>query len=112
MLQETEKHLSEMLQAIRLSESLTPKEEITFDSIKNWKDNDLQKLLCYVSKKDLVKALQSASLPVQQALARNIPPTLWQSLVQQTQMIICSKKESFEAQNKIMRLAELLKENR
>ena len=106
LLQETEEHLKEMLKAIHFAKSTEP--ENHFDSLKNWSDVDLQNLLHYVSQKDLEKALQKASLSVQRALSRNIPPALWQSLIQQSP---CSEKESLQAQEKIMNLAKLLKEN-
>lgn len=106
LLKETEAHLREIMQIIH--DSNTP-DESSFDSLKSWADTDLQNLLCYVSKKDLINALQSASLSVQNALSRNIPPALWQSLIQQTQEKPCTKVQSIEAQNKIMHLAKLLK---
>ena len=111
---ETEERLREMLRAVRLAPKtgvkVPQKEDNTFEVLKDWSDSDLQNLLHYVSKKELVKALQTASLGVQQALSRNIPPALWQSLIQQTQLTPCSQEESVKAQNKIMQLAKLLKE--
>lgn len=109
LLQKTEICLHEILQTIHRSNSTIT--DISFDSLKNWNDDDLQRLLCYVSKKDLLKALQTASLPVQQALSRNIPPALWQNLIHQAKQFPCTREESLEAQNKITHLAELLKED-
>ena len=57
-----------------------------------------------------MKALQTASLGAQQALARNVPPALWQEMILKTQTEPCSLKESKDAQDKIVKLAELLKE--
>ena len=69
----------------------------------------MQDLLHYISKQDLIVALQDTSLTVQQAFARNIPPALWQSLIQQTQSMPCSVTDSRKAQDKIIQLAILLK---
>jgi len=80
------------------------------DELADWSDNDIQKLLHYVSKQDLVKALQTSSANVQEAFKRNIPPSLWQNLISQRKAFRCSDKESWTAQEKIMRLAHLIKE--
>ena len=88
-----------------------PQREFSFDDLAKWSDDDLRDLLCYVSKKDLAKALKTSSLSVQNTLARNIPPAVWQDLVQQAQQLFCSEEESHQAQDKFMHLAELLKED-
>ncbi len=74
-----------------------------------WSDEEIQKLLHYVSKKDLVKALQGCSWAIQNVFKRNIPPTLWQELMYQEKT--WSVEETQKAQKKIIRLAELLKES-
>lgn len=104
---ETEYHLKEIIKAYH-SESGG---DNNFDSLKDWQDIDLQNLLHYISKKDLIKALKTASLGVQQALSRNIPPSLWQEMILKAQTDSCSPKENRDAQDRIMKLAELLKEN-
>ena len=66
-------------------------------------------MLHYISKQDLIKAIQNTSLEIQNIFMRNVPPTLWQDLIQQAQLTPCSKGQSLQAQEKIMRLAQLLK---
>ena len=104
---ETEYHLKEIIKAYH-SENCG---DNNFDSLKDWQDIDLQNLLHYISKKDLIRALKTASLGVQQALSRNIPPSLWQEMILKAQTDSCSPKESRDTQDRIMKLAELLKEN-
>ena len=104
LLQETENHLKEMLKAA----SITPSHS-SLDELKNWPDINIQDLLHYISKQDLIKAIQNTSLEIQNIFMRNVPPTLWQDLIQQAQLTPCSKGQSLQAQEKIMRLAQLLK---
>ena len=104
LLQETEGHLKDILKAVSTCASYPH-----FDKLKNWSDEDIQDLLHYVSKQDLIKAIQNTSLEIQNIFTRNIPPTLWQSLIQKAQLNPCSKEQSLQAQEKIMRLAQLLK---
>ena len=102
LLKEAEKKGREILKNIH--------SETAFESLKNMKDAEIQKLLYYVSKQDLIKALQNTSLSVQQTFSRNIPPALWQELIQKTQENSCSTEESLMAQDKIAQIAKLLKE--
>ena len=97
------------LRAILASTNTQKKSVSRFEKFKNWHDSDLQDLLHYISKQDLIAALQDSSLAVQQTFARNIPPALWQSLIQQTQSNPCSTMDSQKAQDKIIQLAILLK---
>ena len=107
LLQQTENSLKEIL---KNSANYSDKKSLSvFEKFKNWNDTDLQDLLHYISKQDLIVALQDTSLTVQQAFARNIPPALWQSLIQQTQSMPCSVTDSRKAQDKIIQLAILLK---
>ena len=102
LLKEAEKKGREILKNVH--------SETAFESLKNMKDTEIQKLLYYVSKQDLMKALQNTSLAIQQTFARNIPPALWQELIQKAQENACSTEESLMAQEKIAQIAKLLKE--
>ena len=107
LLKETEKKLREVLKNLHLG-----KTESLFEELINWTDENIQKLLYYVSKQDLIKALQYTSLSVQQVFARNVPPAIWQELIKKVQENPCLKTESYEAQEKIIHIAQLLKEKR
>ena len=102
LLKEAEKKAREILKNIH--------SETAFESLKNMKDAEIQKLLYYISKQDLIKALQNTSLAIQQTFSRNIPPALWQELIQKAQENSCSPEESLMAQEKIAQIATLLKE--
>ena len=107
LLQETEKHLVKIVKAFQWNNKNA---DSVFNGLKNWDDKKLQTLLHYVSKHDLVNALQNAPKEIQEKFQKNIPLDLWESLVQQMQLTPCSKEESEQAQKKIMHTAELLKE--
>ena len=87
-------------------------ESSVLDDLLKWADKDIQDLLHYVSKRDLVRALQMTSVAVQNVFERNIHPALWQDLLRQARTKQCSFAESRQAQEKIMRAANLLKEAR
>ena len=110
LLKEVEKDLQEIIQAFSYAQKEKPFCLKNFESLKNWTDSDLQSLLQYTSKKDLIKALQQSSLAVQQAFSKNIPPALWHELERQMGLNPCLKEESLKAQEKILNLAKCLKE--
>ena len=109
LLQETENCLAQIIKAFQWNSKNAESDSI-FDKLKNWENPELQNLLRYVSKHDLVDALQITSKEIQEKFKKNIPPDLWEKLIQQMQSVHCSKEESKLAQKKIMHIAELLKE--
>lgn len=106
----TEQDLQEIIQAFDYLKKTQQSGSTAFELLKNWSDSDLRNLLRYISKKDLIKALQQSSLAIQQSFSRNIPSALWYDFVQQMENNPCSKNESLEAQEKIVDIAQHLKE--
>ena len=109
LLKETEEYLTQMIKAFQWSNKNSVFNS-DFDKLKNWDNKELQSLLHYVSKTDLINALQIASKEIQEKFQKNIPPDLWETLIQQMQSNPCSKEKSEQAQRKILHTAELLKE--
>ncbi|MBR6231563.1 MAG: hypothetical protein IKQ99_00510 [Alphaproteobacteria bacterium] len=107
LLQETEEHLVKIVKAFQWNNKTS---DFTFNKLKNWNDKEIQALLHYVSKNDLVNALQIAPKEILEKFQKNIPSDLWETLVQKIQLNSCSKEESEQAQKKILHTAELLKE--
>ncbi len=100
LLQKAEKTIYQILK----SQRKTP-----FHQFLNWKDEDIQNILRYVHRKDFVKAIQVLDPCVQTVFKRNIPPALWQEIMTEARLTPATKEESLKSQEKILKLAHLLK---
>ena len=109
LLQETEDYLVKIIKAFQWNNK-NYSDHFILKNLKNWDDKKLQTLLHYISKHDLIAALQTSPNEIQEKFKKNIPSELWEVLTKQIQLNLYSEEESWEAQRKIMHIAELLKE--
>ena len=102
------KEAEDQLRPLAKAASLQP--ESAFDDPETWRNADIAKLLHYVSKKDLIMAIQTTPEIIQQLFKSHMPPALWQELMQRAQQSPCSVASSQQAKEKIIRIAHLLRE--
>ena len=107
LLQETENNLNEIIKAFQWNKK---GEQNLSPDLTKLSDEEIQKLLHYVGKKELIEALQITPLSVQQIFKRNIPPALWHEIIQKVYQNPCSETQSKKAFEKIIQISKLLKE--
>ena len=95
-------------QAPELAKRIT-RHLIQFKDIAGWSDETIRTLLRHTSKKTAAEALVGTDTPVQQAIARNVPPQVWSDLYNQiTANKNLDPKDVAAAQDKIISTAQEL----